>query len=419
MTQWMKRLFSKISWRKLAISSVGLLTLIGILVIVIYEVTKTSVTVMADDEETTVYTHASTVGEVLEERGISIGVHDYIEPSANTVITEAMNIVYIPAQQVFVNIAGVEDKVWTTAGTVQELMEQLNIDVNEHDAIEPSLSTELSPDTKIFYEAAFLVTLLSDGKKKKIWTTSTTVADFLEREDIELNESDRVEPSVDEWIDKEQEVSVVRVEKVTDVVEVTVDYATVKQSDSSIEQGSEVVLESGQDGRIKKHYEVILENGEEVSRELVKEEVVQESQDRVVAVGTKEPAPTVSRSSASTSSSSGSSSSSSSSSASSSSASDSGDWQTFSATAYTAFCNGCSGITATGINLRANPDAKVIAVDPNVIPLGSRVEVKGMGTYLAADTGGAVSGNKIDIFIPDQDKVASFGHRTVKIRIVK
>ena len=70
------------------------------------------------------------------------------------------------------------------------------------------------------------------------------------------------------------------------------------------------------------------------------------------------------------------------------------------ATAYTASCNGCSGVTATGFNLRANPDAKVIAVDPSVIPLGSKVYVEGYGYAIAADTGGSVKGKRIDVFFP-------------------
>ena len=67
------------------------------------------------------------------------------------------------------------------------------------------------------------------------------------------------------------------------------------------------------------------------------------------------------------------------------------------ATAYTAFCNGCSGRTATGLNLRANPNMKVIAVDPRVIPLGTKVYVEGYGYAVAADTGGAIKGYKIDV----------------------
>ncbi|MBX4373024.1 hypothetical protein K4G95_22515, partial [Mycobacterium tuberculosis] len=90
---------------------------------------------------------------------------------------------------------------------------------------------------------------------------------------------------------------------------------------------------------------------------------VKESQDRVVALGTKAaPKPaaskpeTVSRSNDSVS-------------------------QEFyvTSTAYTAHCNGCSGTTATGVDLRANPNAKVIAVDPSVIPLGTKVYVEGYG----------------------------------------
>src|SRR5699024_7363548 len=73
---------------------------------------------------------------------------------------------------------------------------------------------------------------------------------------------------------------------------------------------------------------------------------------------------------------------------------------TMSATGYTAKCTGCSGITATGIDLNKNPNAKVVAVDPSVIPLGSRVWVSGYGEAIAGDTGGAIKGNRIDLHFP-------------------
>src|SRR5690606_14257941 len=87
----------------------------------------------------------------------------------------------------------------------------------------------------------------------------------------------------------------------------------------------------------------------------------------------------------------------------------SGKEMTVSATAYTAYCAGCSGITATGIDLRSNPNQKVIAVDPTVIPLGSTVWVEGYGTAIAGDTGGAIKGNKIDVFIPSKDGALQWG----------
>lgn len=91
---------------------------------------------------------------------------------------------------------------------------------------------------------------------------------------------------------------------------------------------------------------------------------------------------------------------------------------TMSATAYTAYCAGCSGVTANGTNLRANPNLKVIAVDPRVIPLGSRVWVEGYGEAIAADTGGAIKGNKIDVFVPSQEGAMNWGRRTVTVKIL-
>ncbi|PAQ13837.1 peptidoglycan-binding protein [Bacillaceae bacterium SAOS 7] len=95
-----------------------------------------------------------------------------------------------------------------------------------------------------------------------------------------------------------------------------------------------------------------------------------------------------------------------------------GKTMTVTATAYTAQCNGCSGVTATGINLNANRNAKVIAVDPNVIPLGSKVHVEGYGTAIAGDTGGAIKGTKIDLHMPTKEQAYQWGVRSVNITIL-
>lgn len=96
----------------------------------------------------------------------------------------------------------------------------------------------------------------------------------------------------------------------------------------------------------------------------------------------------------------------------------SGKEMTVSATAYTAYCTGCSGITRTGIDLRSNPNQKVIAVDPNVIPLGSKVWVEGYGTAIAGDTGGAIKGHKIDVFIPSQQAALNWGRKNITIKVL-
>ncbi|MES9685214.1 3D domain-containing protein, partial [Gottfriedia acidiceleris] len=91
---------------------------------------------------------------------------------------------------------------------------------------------------------------------------------------------------------------------------------------------------------------------------------------------------------------------------------------TMEASAYTASCKGCTGITATGINLKENPNTKVISVDPSVIPLGSKVNVEGYGVAIAGDTGGAIKGNRIDVFIPNKQDAINFGRKQVKVTIL-
>src|SRR4051794_7826999 len=91
---------------------------------------------------------------------------------------------------------------------------------------------------------------------------------------------------------------------------------------------------------------------------------------------------------------------------------------TVSASAFTASCNGCSGVTKTGINLKSNPDMKVIAVDPSVIKLGTKVHVEGYGYAIAGDTGGAIKGNKIDVFFPTKEAAYKWGRKKVKIKIL-
>ncbi|EHL66686.1 hypothetical protein HMPREF1014_05288 [Bacillus sp. 7_6_55CFAA_CT2] len=95
------------------------------------------------------------------------------------------------------------------------------------------------------------------------------------------------------------------------------------------------------------------------------------------------------------------------------------------ATAYTAdpaengYAPGQQVFSAWGhYNLTANPGMKLIAVDPNVIPLGKTVNVEGYGVAIAADTGGAIKGHRIDVLMPDKGSSSSWGRRTVKVTIL-
>lgn len=87
-------------------------------------------------------------------------------------------------------------------------------------------------------------------------------------------------------------------------------------------------------------------------------------------------------------------------------------------TAYSYSESGASFFTASGLDLRQNPQA--IAVDPSVIPLGTLVEVEGYGVAIAADTGGAIKGNIIDVHFKTTDECLQWGRRhNVKVTILE
>ncbi|MED0969779.1 enterotoxin [Bacillus cereus] len=95
------------------------------------------------------------------------------------------------------------------------------------------------------------------------------------------------------------------------------------------------------------------------------------------------------------------------------------------ATAYTAHPSENGGtyggrvLTAMGHDLTANPNMKMIAVDPKVIPLGSKVWVEGYGEAIAGDTGGAIKGNRIDVLVGSDAAANKWGRKSVKVKILK
>ncbi len=123
--------------------------------------------------------------------------------------------------------------------------------------------------------------------RRKYWSTSTTVADFLKKEDIQLNEFDRLEGKKDDIIQPGSTVEIVRVEKVTDVVEESATFAVETRNDQNLLKGREKVVQEGKKGKVSREFEVVLENGKEVSRKLTNEKTLEEPVKKIVAIGTK------------------------------------------------------------------------------------------------------------------------------------
>jgi len=85
------------------------------------------------------------------------------------------------------------------------------------------------------------------------------------------------------------------------------------------------------------------------------------------------------------------------------------------ATAYTASCYGCSGITASGVRAGFG----IIAVDPRVIPLGTKLFIPGYGRAIAGDTGGAIVGNRIDLGFNSNGEAMQWGNRPVTVYVLR
>lgn len=81
---------------------------------------------------------------------------------------------------------------------------------------------------------------------------------------------------------------------------------------------------------------------------------------------------------------------------------------TFESTAYA-----YDGTTANGMKVQKG----IVAVDPNVIPLGTKVWVEGYGHAIAADTGSAVNGKTVDVWLPSEADAIEWGRQDVKIKI--
>ncbi len=396
MTPSMKTLLSRHGKKAI----MGLLTLFVLTAFcyTAYAATTKSITLNENGKKINVSTHDQTVGDVLKDHNITVQPHDVLTPGADQPLKNGMTIKWLPAIQVELAKSDHTEKVWTTARTVGDFLNQEGIVIGAHDALSPSTDTPLKQDTIIQIKRGFQVSLSVAGKDQKVWTLPMTVKDFLSQQKVTLGSQDKVEPSLSSTIQEGSHILVTRVTTNKKVVKESVDYKVIKRTDSNLTKGNSRVIQNGSKGLREKTYLVTYENGKEVKRDLIKTSISKAPKNKIVEVGTKVVHHSYS---------------------SSRSLESSGGVKAMNSTAYTASCRGCSGYTTTGINLNAHPDSKIIAVDPSVIPLGTKVYVSGYGYAVAADTGRAIKGDRIDIYFSSKSEARRWGRRHVSVRIIK
>jgi uncharacterized protein YabE (DUF348 family) len=311
-------------------------------------------------------------------------------------------------KDVRINDNGTCIEVKTMVGTVQSVLRQNDVTVTSDDYISMALDEKLQSETlnEIDIKRAVPVKIIDGGSQTVLMTWRETVGEALENSPFKPSGLDRLDNvATDDKITKDMTIKITRVQENYLSETETVAYDTVKKENNTLNSGVEKTVRAGVEGSLEKKYKVVTEDGKVVSKELIAETLLTSPVSAIVEFGTVLNH-TTSR----------------------------GDVIRYDkvldmrATAYTASFKDTGkspgdpgfGITRTGIRAKKG----VIAVDPRVIPLGSRVYVEVAGSTpdygyaVAADTGGAIKGNLIDLYYDSQDFVDRWGVKKVKVYIL-
>jgi len=311
-------------------------------------------------------------------------------------------------REVVINEDGKQIELKTMKTTVKEVLEQNGISVTTDDYISVPLNTKLQRFNKtvINIKKAVPINILIEGKIKKLYTYRDTVKDALAYSPIDYSGKDRLDgASLSDKVVSNMSFRVIKVKEEIEKEKLNVPFKVITRENNHLDKGKTLTVRSGKDGEREKQYKVVYEDGKQDKKDLISDKIVAAPISKIIDLGTVMNFRT-SR----------------------------GDVVRYSkvidmsATSYTASYADTGkhpgdpgfGITATGMRAREG----IVAVDPNVIALGTRLYIEGVGSTpnygfaLAGDTGGAIKGNKIDLFYKSQSKSNWWGRRNVRVYIL-
>lgn len=354
------------------------------------------VLIRADGYSTTIWTRNPETRAVLDEAGILLRPGDEVHttscdgaadvpacagPEAPVLIVEVRRAVPVTLHE-----DGRILRFTTTASTVGQALEELGLAVYLADRVQPDLGQPVSAGMHIYLERSRPVTVEVDGRRIRTRTHRSSVGEVLADLGIVLVGQDYTDPPPDAPLGEETTVRVIRVAEEFHIQQEPIPFQTRWQPDPDLEIDHRRVLQEGAPGLLQRRWRVRYENGVEVSRTLESEYVAVPPTDKILGYGTKiivrqleTPEGVIEY------------------------------WRVIRmlATSYSASTAGVPrssphyGRTRLGLPMQRG----IVAVDPRVIPLGSRVYVPGYGVGLAADTGGAIRGRRIDLGYNDDDLV--------------
>lgn len=287
-------------------------------------------------------------------------------------------------------------EITTFGNTVGAVLRQEGIRLGTQDVVTPTEQEKVVDGMVIDIERAVSVSITVDGGTRKILTRYKTVEKVLADAGITVDGNDIVKPGLSARVVTGMDIKITRVEIKTEEMEVVIPYRIRRLCDYNLKAGESQIEQEGQPGLELQTWRVTLHDGKEVKRTLVSAVMKKAPRDKIIRVGmlntvTISPGRgTVSRA---------------------------GeeyhikDSFIVRATAYTYTDNN----TATGVPPRVGG----IAVDPRVIPLGSKLFVEGYGYCEAIDTGGLIKGKRIDVFFPTYDQAINWGVKNVKVYLLE
>ena len=292
---------------------------------------------------------------------------------------------------------------YTTARTVGAFLEEAGADIGPYDNVTPHYRRRMENRLTIQVDRAFYIDLAIDGETtQRLVSPGTTKGSVLNTIQRETDTALMFEGNTNEVITQNQTMSFYtwRSEYETNVE--FIEYVTEYESTPSLSAGIEMVRQEGVPGERHIEYMVVFIGNQEYTREVV-DEVVIEPISQIIDRGVGGDLGTLTDTSCPS-------------------------FRylrrlTMNATAYTAglCCTGKGpghplyGITASGRRVEHG----IVAVDPSVIPLGTRLYVEGYGFALAADTGSAIRGYKIDLFMYNLNDARRFGRRDITVFVLE
>jgi uncharacterized protein YabE (DUF348 family) len=276
-----------------------------------------------------------------------------------------------------------------TFGSLKPFLNHNGVNVPSDARVDVNLSDPVKDGMHVDVTLPKQITVVDGTHVMKVTTFEKTVSDMFQRQGIQVRPLDSVNVSIDSQLHDGEQIKIDRMTKKVTTKRSSVPFQTVRRESSALNRGETRVLTHGVKGVQEVKTTQYYLNGSSL-KHAVSKSMVKRPRDEVIEVGTREPTYQLSSRSdnpllAAT-----------------------GKQLVVEATAYVA-----GGRTSSGHLARPG----VIAVDPSVIPLGSRVYIPGVGTMLAADTGGAIRGNRIDICLATRSQAVGFGRKTITVYI--